>query len=263
MNGAVAILPSRPMTRLLDLVIVLVIRDLKLRYKRSVLGVAWSLLNPLAYLLVLQFVFGALMPLGIPRYPSFLFSGLLAWGWFSSSLLWAAGSVADHRDLIRQPGFPAAILPPVRVLSDLIHFLLALPVLFLFLYIGGTPLTWAALTLPLLIAVQFLLTLGPAYLVAACEARYHDTHYLLTILLQLLFFLTPVFYDVATVADRYRPLYGLNPLAHLIQGYRAVLLIGRPANPESVAILIAVSAGLLVLGAGVFARMQFRFVEEA
>ena len=128
-----------------DLFVSLVQRDLKLRYKRSLLAVAWSILNPVAYLLVLQLVFGRLMPLDIPRYTPFLFTGLLVWGWFSSSLLWAASAVLDHRDLIQQPRFPPAVLLPVRVTSDLIHFLIALPVLFIFLVAGGVRLTPAVL----------------------------------------------------------------------------------------------------------------------
>lgn len=255
-------LTAQQLTRVCDLLRVLIVRDLKLRYKRSVLGPTWSLLNPLAYLLVLQFVFGHLMPLGIPRYPSFLFTGLLIWGWFSSSLTWSATALADHRDLIQQPGFPPAILLPVRVLSDLIHFLLALPFLFLLLYFGGSSLRLAALALPLLIGLQFLLTLGPSYIVAAFHARYQDTQYLLGILLQLLFFLTPIFYDVDTIPDRYRPVYELNPLGHLIGAYRAVLLHGALPDPASLGLLIGVSAALLLLGGWLFMRAQSRVLEE-
>ena len=108
-----------------DLLHVLVARDMKLRYKRSILGVAWSLLNPLAQALVFSFVFVSVLPLNIPDYPLFLLAGLLAWNWFNSSLMLATGAIVDNRELIRRPGFPAAILPVVTVASDLIHFLIA------------------------------------------------------------------------------------------------------------------------------------------
>ena len=102
------------MTHGFDLLYELVARDLKLRYKRSVLGVAWSLLNPLMQLLVFAFVFGTVLPLGIPDYVIFLFTGILAWNWFHSSLLTATSTIVDNRDLVKRPGFPAAILPAVH-----------------------------------------------------------------------------------------------------------------------------------------------------
>src|SRR3990172_511666 len=116
-----------PSVYLVDLLIILIGRDMKLRYRRSVLGLAWTLLNPLAQLLVLNFVFSRILPLNIPNYPSFLFVGLLAWSWFQSSLINGTGAIVDNRDLIKRPGFPEAILPLVTVSANFIHFLLALP----------------------------------------------------------------------------------------------------------------------------------------
>ena len=118
-----------------DLLFMLVARDMRLRYKRSWLGFGWTLLNPLAQLLVFYFIFNAVLPLNVPHYSSFLFTGILVWNWFQSTLLLATGAIVDHRELIRQPGFPAAILPIATVISNLIHFLLALPILFVFLMI--------------------------------------------------------------------------------------------------------------------------------
>src|SRR5438270_4067970 len=112
-----------------DLLRELVARYMKLRYKQSVLGIVWSLLNPLLQLLILYFVFGVLLSLKIPHYASFLFTGVLVWNWFSSSLLFATGAIVDNRELIKRPGFPIAILPTVTVTSHLIHFLIAIPAL--------------------------------------------------------------------------------------------------------------------------------------
>ena len=114
---------------------------MKLRYKRSILGIAWSLLTPLAQLAVYYLIFNVLLPLNIPNYLAFLFSGVLVWNWFQGSLYQATSTIVDNRELIKRPGFPAAILPAVTVTSHLIHFLLALPILFVFLVVGGTPLT--------------------------------------------------------------------------------------------------------------------------
>ena len=131
-----------------DLLRELVARDMKLRYKRSVLGIAWSLLHPLAQLLVFYFIFDLVLPLNIPNYPMFLFTGLLAWSWSQSALLQATIAIVENGDLIKRPGFPAAILPAVTVTSHLVHFLLALPLLLLLVVIGGSQVTDTILALP-------------------------------------------------------------------------------------------------------------------
>ncbi len=256
-------LPVRPrLIYLSNLLGELVARDMKLRYKRSVLGIAWSLLNPLAQLLVFSFIFRLVLPVNVPRYSSFVFSGLLSWNWFQSSLLFATGAIVGNRDLIKWPGFPAAILPAVRVTSDLIHFLLALPVLLLFLMVDGVQVTSAIVALPFVIGVQFALTLGLAYLISTSHVTFRDTHYLLGVFMQLLFFLTPVFYDGGAIPPGYRSLYRLNPMVHLIEAYRAILIWGEMPNRPSLLLLALLAAGLLFLGYTVFSRASFHFAEE-
>ncbi|MGH8064310.1 MAG: ABC transporter permease, partial [Candidatus Entotheonellia bacterium] len=209
-----------------DLLFVLVGRDMKLRYKRSVLGVLWTLVNPLAQLLILSFIFRMVLPLDIPNYTSFLFTGLLVWSWFQASLNQATGTIVENRELIKRPGFSANVLPTVTVASHLIHLLLALPVLLLFLMLDGCRLTSAILVLPLVMGLQFILILSLAYLVAAFHVVFRDTQYLLGIVLQLLFYLTPVFYEASAIPVRYQPLYRLNPMVHLLDAYRAILMRG-------------------------------------
>ena len=212
---------------LFDLFYELVVRDLKLRYKRSVLGLAWTLVNPLVQLLVLSFIFRTVLPLDIPNYPSFLFTGLLAWNWFQLSLYSSTGAIVDNRELVRRPGFPVTVLPMVTVASYFIHFLLALPILLAFLVLSGIRLSSAALLLPAIWAVQFVLTLSWAYLVAALHVTFRDTQHLLGIALMLGFYLTPIFYDASILPSRYAWRYGLNPVAVLLNAYRELLIFGR------------------------------------
>src|SRR5262245_58640647 len=120
-----------------DLLYVLVSRDIQLRYRGSALGILWSLVNPLAHLVVLVFVFQWVTPLNIPNYPLFVFTGVLAWSWFSAALPAATISITSNRHLIRQPGFPAAILPAVPVLSSLVHFAIAMAIALAVLVITG------------------------------------------------------------------------------------------------------------------------------
>src|SRR5438552_560636 len=235
---------------------------MKLRYKRSVLGIVWSLLNPLLQLLILYFVFRVLLSLKIPHYASFLFTGVLVWNWFSSSLLFATGAIVDNRELIKRPGFPIAILPTVTVTSHLIHFLIAIPALLICVVLDIGQVTTAIVALPLVIALQFILTLSFAYLVATFHVTFRDTQYLLGVLLQLLFFLSPVFYDLTAIPERYRSLLVLNPLVYLIDAYRKILIHGELPSMAALAVLGVSAMGLLAVSYIVFIRASYHFVEE-
>lgn len=240
----------------------LVVRDMKLRYKRSVLGIVWSLLNPLFQMLVFVFLFRRVVPLDIPNYPSFVFTGVLPWNWFQAALLLATGAITDNRELIRRPGFPTAILPVVTVTTHLIHFLLALPIPLLFLLLGGGRLTSAILLLPFVIVLQFLLILGLGYLVATFQVTFRDTQHLLGVFFMLLFYLTPVFYDASIIPARYQTFYQLNPMAHLITAYRAILIQGDLPDLRALLAFGVLGGLLLWLGHAVFTRASTRFVEE-
>ena len=245
-----------------DLLLELVLRDLKLRYKGSVLGIAWSLLNPLAQLLVFGLVFSTILPLNIPNYTAFLFSGLLVWSWFQSSLFAATTVIVDGRSLIKRPGFPVALLPVVTVMANLVHFVLALPVLLLFLLVTGLPLHGTVWLLPLLLGIQFLFTVSIAYFLAAVHVTFRDTQHLVGVFLLLLFYLTPIFYDGSVVPERLQPLYQLNPLFHLLAAYRAILMTGQWPDFAALGLITAVSTGLLFIGFRVFGRASLTFVEE-
>jgi lipopolysaccharide transport system permease protein len=262
MSSYAVLLSNRRLIYARDILSELVTRDIKLRYKRSVMGIAWTLLNPLTELLILLFIFKVVLPLDIPNYTSFLFIGILVFGWLQSSLVFAANAIVANRDLVKQPNFPPTILPVVTVTSNLIHFLLALPVLFLFLLFSGIRPTIAILALPFVIALQFTFTLSLAYLVAALHVRFRDTQYLLKVALQFLFYLSPVFYSVGDVPPRFQSLYHLNPLVFLIDAYRAVLMRGEFPQPLSMLGLGLISAALLFSGYAVFKRASYRFVEE-
>lgn len=245
-----------------DLVRELVFRDLKAQYKSSLLGVAWSLLNPLLQLLVFVFLFRVVLPLGIDNYAAFAFTGVLAWSWFQLSTVTATTAITSHRDLIRRPGFPAAILPVITVTTYLIHLLLALPLLGGFILFSSGKIPATALWLPLLLAIQFLFTLSFAYLLATANVLYRDTQHLVGVGLQLLFYFTPVFYSARLVPEKYQAIYQLNPLLHLVTAYRDLLLHGRLPDFTALAALATGAVVLLSLGCTLFMRTRERFVEE-
>lgn len=237
-------------------------RDLRLRYKRSTLGIAWSLVNPLTQVLIFTFLFSKVLPLNIPNYTAFIFSGVLAWSWFSSAMSSASGAIVNNRDLVRRPHFPVAVLPIVTVVTHGIHYLLALPALLVVAVADGAPLGAAALALPLIIALQFCFTLGLAYLVAASHVRFRDTQHIVGMVVMLAFYITPIFYKAEQVPAEYHLIYDLNPMTAILAAYRAVLIENQWPAVQPLAIVLLVSAALLALGYIVFDRASIRFAEE-
>ena len=245
-----------------DLLRELVVRDIKLRYNRSLLGVAWSLLVPLAELAILNFVFGTVLPLHVPHFTSYLVSGLLPWTWFHTSLLAATIATRQHKDLLQQVGFPAGILPVITITSQLIHFLLALPILFTFLWLDGRPLTFALAALPVVMALQFAFTLGLTYFLAPLEALFHDTHHVLSLALSLLFYLSPVFYQPSSIPPQYAAMYDLNPLVHLLGAYRNVLIAGEFPPAAPLLIVVGISAIHMAAGYRFYLHLHYRMIQE-
>ena len=246
----------------MDLLRALVDRDMKLMYKRSTLGVAWTLISPLLELLVFIFVFQVVIKIDIPQYSSYVFTGLLVWNWFQNSLFQATGVIISSRALIRQPGFPTAILPITVVTTGLIHLVLALPILVIFLLVDGAKLTPLVLLLPLLQLVQFALTVTFAYFLAALNVTFRDTQHTLGVLLQFWFYLTPIFYEIKTIPGEYWYIYGLNPMVHIVTCYRQILIWGTQPDWLALIIISAITLGLLPVGYRLFKRQSLRFVEE-
>jgi lipopolysaccharide transport system permease protein len=261
-TNAVKALDRRKIAHFFDLLRELVDREMKLLYKRSTLGIAWTLISPLLQLAVFSFVFRSVIPVNIPQFSSFAFSGLLIWTWTQTALFQATGLITGNLALIRQPNFPTAILPVVTTTTGLIHFMLALPVLIIFLAMDGIQPTSALFALPLLMIIQFILTVSLAYPLAAINVTFRDTQHTLGVLLQMLFYLTPIFYDLKSVPKQFQPLYQLNPMVPLIEAYRTILLKGTQPDWEALLILSLVVAALLPLGLAIFRRQSDRFVEE-
>ncbi len=245
-----------------DLLRSLVDRDMKLMYKRSFLGILWTLINPLLQLAVFVFVFQVVLKVEIYQYSSYVFSGLLVWNWFQNSLFQATGVIISSRPLIRQPGFPIAILPVVVVTTGLIHFLLALPILVIFLLLDGVTFTPWILALPLLNIIQFMLTVSMAYFLAAFNVSFRDTQHTLGVVLQLLFYLTPIFYEISSIPSEYWYAYGLNPLVHIVTCYRQILLWGTQPDWLALGMIAGCTLISLPLGYYIFKRQSLRFVEE-
>jgi lipopolysaccharide transport system permease protein len=246
-----------------DLLWSLADRDLRLRYRQTVLGVAWVVLQPVLGALIFTFVFGVVAGLESDGAPYFLFTftSLAGWGLFAGILSRASGSLVQNSPLIAKVWFPRAVLPASTVPAALLDFAIALVVLFgLMLWQGIAP-TPAMLLAPLWVLGLVTLALGLGLVGAALMVSYRDVQHILPVATQLLLYASPVAYAATNVPARYLALYYLNPLAPLLEGLRASLL-GTPMPPaNSIAWAAAVSLGALVLGAFVFRRLERRFAD--
>lgn len=255
-------LTRRRLVHTRDLFLELLVREMKLRYERSSLGMLWAVLTPLLQMAIFSFVFGAVFRVDIERYPAFIFTGLLAWNWFREALFSSAGAIVNNRELVRQPGFPTAVLPIVAVTVPLLDLLAALPVLFVFLVASGGSLSPAVLALPALLVLQFLFLQGIGFLLAGLQVTFRDVQHLLNVSLTLLFYLTPVFYSPEMVPGWARTVYGLNPMTHFLVSYRHILMDGTMPDWRVLLVIAVLDAVVLRIGWTTFVRARFAFVEE-
>ncbi|MEX2194787.1 MAG: ABC transporter permease [Thermoleophilaceae bacterium] len=244
-----------------ELVLHLAAREIAARHRFTLLGWAWPLARQLAQLGVLYVVFTSIVDLGIESYAAFLFTGIVAWGWFAAAVSEGADAVVAQRHLVFRPQCPAAVLPVVPVVVALVDALIALPVLLVLVAAGGE-LHASALFLPVIAAVQLVLSCGIAWLAAATSVYLRDVRQLVGVGLLLLFYLTPVFYDLSRIPDDYEWALRLNPLTTILEAYRAVLIEQR--LPDAVPLLIVTAASAAVAAAGllVFQRLRGGFVDE-
>jgi lipopolysaccharide transport system permease protein len=258
----------RKLLRYRGLIQSLVVRELKARYRGSVLGFFWSFINPLLLLLIYTFVFAVVMPgqrsSADGPYALFMFCGILPWTWFSSSLSEAANVLISGGNLIKKVLFPAEILPIVTVLANMIHFFLGLPILVLFLIYYRAPLTPGELLwFPVVIFVQFLLTTGLALILAALTVHFRDIRDILSNLLTFWFFATPIIYQMKDAPASGRQFLNLNPFTHLAISYQEILFY--PGAFGHWKWLLATGAGSVVLffaGYFLFDRLRDSFAEE-
>ena len=243
----------------------LVGRELKARYRGSLLGFFWSFINPLLLLLTYGLVFTYMLPVAKSKsaepYFLFLFCGILPWTWFAASLLESSGVVIGGGNLIKKVLFPAEVLPVVTVLANLVHFLLGLPILLVFLAVTGH-LTATALLLPLPLLVQLVLTLGLALALSALTVHFRDIQNILSHVLHLWFFATPVLYLYADAPSRLRSLLRLNPMTHVVVSYQEMLFQGSFHHARGLLITGILALFVFALGGFLFDRLRDTLAEE-
>jgi homopolymeric O-antigen transport system permease protein len=256
------------LTKYRGLIQSLVVRDLKARYRGSVLGFFWSFVNPLLLLLIYSFVFTVVLPGTHPKeiepYALFMFCGILPWTWFSSSLLESANVLIAGGNLIKKVLFPAEVLPIVTVLANMVHFLLGLPILALFLAYYRAPLNITDLIwFPLVVLTQLVLTIALSLIVSSLTVHFRDLKDLLANLLTFWFFATPIIYPMTMAPGLSRKLLNVNPFTHLAVSYQEILFYDGPyGHWRWLLALMAGSVLLFLFGYFLFDRLRDSFAEE-
>ena len=240
----------------------LVIRELKARYRGSFLGFLWTFLNPLLLLGVYALVFNFYLKIRVEHYAGFMFVGLLPWIWFSSSLVEGTNSITSGGSLVTKVLFPSQVLPMVKILANLVNYLLSFPILFAFLWAMGVYQGWPLLWLPIIILLHLLFIEGLVLLLATVNVFFRDVQHILVNLLTLWFFLTPILYPLAQVPKPFDRWALLNPMAQITIAYQDVFFYNR--NPNLKFLLVFMGLSFLFLGIGMvfFERHKEIFAEK-
>jgi ABC-type polysaccharide/polyol phosphate export permease len=257
----------RDLLRHRQLVAALTARDLKARYRGSVLGYFWSLANPLLLLGVYTLVFTRFFPQQVVRpYPLFLFAGILPWTFFSAAVLESTGSISGNAGLIKKVMFPAEALPIVVVLSHLVHFILAVPILLaaitVFWLWGDFDPGWTMLLAPLLMLVQTFFVAGIALAVSSASVLFRDLRDIVTNLMQLGFFMTPILYLIESIPSRpLRAVLRVNPMTPFVVAYQDIFFFARLPNLSDVVLMMFYAVASMILGFFVFERLRDTLAE--
>jgi ABC-2 type transport system permease protein len=245
-----------------ELLLILIARNLKIRYKNSALGFLWTLLGPL-FLIIIYSIFLTILMYktgGRVHLPS-LVTGIIVWQFLAMCLGDSLLSIMGNAPLVKKTAFPRIIFPLSMIAANLVNFLLSSLILVVYLQIAGLPLGpiyW----LPVILLTQLALCLGVSLFLAAMNVFFRDTEHLVSVLMLAWFFLTPVIYTVEWIPERYRALAFLNPMTGIVTGYRNVLMSGPAGPPLLMLMSFGIAWAMLVLGLAVFQKLQLRFAEE-
>jgi lipopolysaccharide transport system permease protein len=245
-----------------ELLYFLMWRDIKVRYKQTVLGAAWAVIQPLVTMIIFTYFFGKLAKVptdGVP-YPIFVYTAVLIWTFFSNGVTSGANSLIGNSNLITKVYFPRLIIPSAAVVAGLLDFAIASVLLVGLLVYYGFTVTWAYLMILPLILLTTLLALGVGIWFSALNVKYRDVRYALPFLIQIWFFVTPIIYPSSLVPEEFRWLLNLNPVTGLVEFLRAVLF-GRELPWLALAYTAGISLGMLAYASYTFRRMERTFAE--
>lgn len=240
----------------------LVKKDLRTRYKGSVLGFLWTFVNPLLQLLVYTMVFSVIMRSNIPKYYIFLFVALVPWIFFSTSITASSSSIIGNKDLIKKIYFPRIIIPMSVVNGAFMNMIFTMIVVFFALIFSGIGVSKYILFLPVIMILEYLLALGISFIVSALNVYFRDLEHILGIITMAWMYGTPILYGIDMVPTQLRPIFNLNPMTPIILAFRNILYYKTMPDLSHMGIIFIWSVGFIVLGYIIFQKLQKNFAEE-
>jgi lipopolysaccharide transport system permease protein len=247
-----------------ELLFILIWRDIKVRYKQTVMGIAWVIVQPLVSMVIFTIIFGKFAKIpsdGLP-YPVFAYTALLAWNYFAQALTRSGGSLVNSAGLLTKVYFPRLIIPLAAALAPIVDFLISFLVLIGLMYWYGITPGWSGLlVLPFFIFLAFLTALGVGLWLGPLNVRYRDVNHALPFISQFWMYASPVVYPVSLIPEKWRALYSLNPMAGVIEGFRWILLGKESPSLMTVAISSIVIVALVLGGIVFFNRMERTFAD--
>lgn len=240
----------------------LVKKDLKTRYKGSILGFLWTFVNPLLQLVVYTVIFSTIMRMNIDKYPMFLFVGLLPWIFFSTSIQVGAGSIVGNKDLIKKVYFPREVIPISVATSGLMNLIFGFIILFPALILFKIELNFTLIYLPFIIIVEYIFTLAFSILFSAVNVYFRDLEHILGIIIMAWFYFTPIIFPIEMIPQKYLKLLFLNPMTPIIIDFRNILYSGKAPDLLILGTSFIASVLFLIFSYSVFKVLQKNFAEE-
>ena len=246
-----------------EMIINLIKKDLRGRYKGSFLGFLWTFLNPLLQLIVYTLVFSTILKSGIDKFYLFLFVALIPWLFFSSTLITGATSILWGKELVKKIYFPREVLPIATVTSGFINMLFCFVIIFAVLFASGNGINIIALLyLPFIMLVEYIFVLGISMITSALTVYFRDLEYILNIISMAWMYMTPIMYDITSVPEEYRLLFDMNPMTPIIISYRDVLYYKSVPQLQTLIHALILGIAIFLIGWFLFGKLQRRFVEE-
>ncbi|MDO5555814.1 MAG: ABC transporter permease [Clostridia bacterium] len=237
-------------------------KEIRGKYKHSLLGVLWSYLNPLLQLLVYAIVFPLILKMTQENYVIFVCSGLIPWTFFTTVVTQSTGVIVANSNIVKKVYFPREILPISVTTSAAVNFLISTVIILAFVIFSGLGITKYILFYPLVLLVQYVLCLGISFVVSSITVYLRDLEHLIGIAIMLMFYLTPIVYSAKDLPPQYAALMKLNPMAHIIEGYRSIFYSQTLPDFKNLGILFIISIILCVIGYGIFKKLEKKFAEE-
>jgi lipopolysaccharide transport system permease protein len=246
-----------------DLLWLWIVREIQVRYKQSLLGIMWAILQPLALTVVFTLVFSVIVRIdtGDIPYPVFAFSGLVPWTFFSTSVSFGVSSLVNNMNLVTKIYFPREVLPLASIGAAFLDFLVGSVILTGMLVVYRVWPGMNVLWLVPLLAIQIILTMGVTLFGSAVIVFFRDMRFVMPLVIQVWMYASPVVYPVDLVPERFRPYYFLNPMAGIIDGYRRVLIVGEPPRPEAIILGTPIAILLFLVGYVFFKRVEPIFAD--